>query len=238
MSRHHKNPKRTGKKFWNQEYRTAGHLALSPNHSEDLEKFTRWCEREFGEGFLNSKTQVLDLGCGNGRNLIFLAKSFGCQGVGFDISESAIAQAKKASVGLKISYQVSSIANPLPVPDESQDLVLDMMTSHFLNQAERTKLLGEVSRVLKPGGLLFLKTFLLDEDLNAKRLLREYPAEEAGSYIHPEIGVREHVSTESELRSVLEPKFEIQKISKSHRHLIRGQAGKRRSISVYAEKLE
>jgi hypothetical protein len=38
--------KRGGREFWNAEYKEAGHLALSLNPSEDLQKFTRWFERE------------------------------------------------------------------------------------------------------------------------------------------------------------------------------------------------
>ncbi|MBI5005297.1 MAG: class I SAM-dependent methyltransferase [Candidatus Lloydbacteria bacterium] len=179
---------------------------------------------------------VADLGTGNGRNLIYLAETFGMKGAGFDISREAIEQAKIAGKDLPLEFFVRSIAEPIPLPDDSQDIVLDMMTSHFLNSPERTRLLSEIARILKPGGFLFFKTFLLDEDIHAARLLREYPAPESGSYIHPEIGKAEHVFTEDEIITLLSPYFTIRKITKSHRHKIKGRAAKRRSISVYAEK--
>lgn len=226
-----------GGEFWNKEYRGASHLALSDNPSEDLMKFTRWLEREHGREFLNRTASVLDLGCGNGRNLIWLARNFGTRGVGYDISNEAIALAKKLSEGLTIEYGIRSIALPFPLPDNSQTLVLDMMTSHFLKATERKNLLSEITRVLKPGGWLFWKTFLLDEDLHAQKLLRENPADEAGSYIHPKIGVAEHVSTEQEITEMLAPHFTVHKIAKSHRHLDHGRAAKRRSMSIYAEKI-
>ncbi len=226
--------------FWNKEYKDAPHLTLSINPSEDLQKFTRYLEREYGRHYLNPIVSVIDLGCGNGRNLIFLSNTFGMRGVGYDISREAISQAKKNSEGLPLSYEVRSITEPLQVPNSSQTLVLDMMTSHFLINSEEVKqrdlLQDEILRVLKPDGWLFFKTFLLDEDLNAKRLLKDNPAEEAGSYIHPEIGVAEHVFTEKEIVEFLSPHFIIHKILKSHRHLQNGKAHKRRSISVYAQK--
>lgn len=225
-----------GQAFWNAEYKTGNHLALSDNPSEDLAKFTRWLERDSGRAYLNPTASVLDLGCGNGRNLIYLARNFGMKGTGYDISHEAIAQAKRASSDLLIEYQARSIANPLLVPDESQTLVLDMMTSHFLNAEERLNLLAEIVRVLKPGGWLFLKTFLRDDDEHAERLLRESPAEEKGSYIHPKIGLAEHVFTEMEIENALSKKFIIHKISKSHGHLRKNGTGKRRSISIYAQK--
>ncbi|MBI2049158.1 MAG: class I SAM-dependent methyltransferase [Parcubacteria group bacterium] len=155
--------------FWDKEYKKGAHLALSSTPSEDLQKFLRWFLREYKTPLLSSRSSVLDLGCGNGRNLVYLTKEFGVKGMGIDTSHEAIAQAKKMSVGLPLSYAVQSIGLPLSVPDQSQDLVLDMMTSHFLNKGERANLYKEIARVLKPSGWLFLKTFLLDERLHRRR---------------------------------------------------------------------
>lgn len=227
--------------FWDKEYsvgKGAGsHLALSTEPSEDLQKFVRFLERENGHEFLNPKQSVVDLGCGNGRNLIYLAKEFGMSGTGFDIAQSAIMQAKKAAVAdeLRLDFSVRSIAGDLPFKDESQGLILDMMVSHFLNNEERAKLVTEIARIIKPGGWFFFKTFLLDEDRHAKRLLADHPAGEAGSYIHPEIQVAEHVFTEDEVSELLAPYFKIHKVQKSHGHL--RKSAKRRSISVYGERL-
>ena len=122
----------------------------------------------------------------------------------------------------------------IPLPDESQTLVLDMMASHFLKSKERLALTKEIHRVLKPGGYFFYKTFLLDEDKHAARMILENPADEENTYIHPKIGVAEHVSTEKEINDLYADYFMIHKVSKSHRH--RGKFAKRRSISVYMQK--
>lgn len=227
--------KRAGK-FWNKEYKQKGHLALSENPSEDLIKFTRSLEREYGRAFLNPTASVLDVGCGNGRNLVYLAREFGMHGVGYDISSEAITQAKKLSAGFPLSYEVRSLEDSLPLQDASQTLVLDMMASHVLSAKEREKLLGEIVRVLKSDGWFFFKTFLREGDLNVARLLKEHPGDEKGSYIHPEIGVVEHVYTESEIETALAPHFTIHRMIRSHGHLKGGRAHKRRSISVYAQK--
>lgn len=224
------------KNFWDQEYKQAGHLALSSEPSEDLLKFLRYIEREYGRSFLNIKASALDLGCGNGRNLVYISQTYGMRGVGYDISEEAVRQAQTMSEDLPLQYEARSIAGDLGVADASQTVVLDMMTSHFLNAAERDHLVKEIARVLRPNGWLFFKTFLLDEDRNAERLLREHPGSEPGTYIHPAIGVAEHVFTEQEIDELLSPYFVIHKVTKSHRHLSHGRAFKRRSISVYAEK--
>ncbi len=233
---HKKKRKQHGATFWDSEYKNPSHLKLSLNQSADLEKFTRWVIRRQREDLLSPNSTALDVGCGNGRNLIFLAREFGLKGTGYDISKAAIAQAVIASKGLPIKYVARSIAGELSVEDNSQGLVLDMMTSHFLNKTERENLRDEIYRILAPGGLLFMKTFLKDEDIHTKRLLVEYPGTEAGSYIHPVMGVAEYVYSEEELTKFLGEKFIIHKIYRSHKHAFRGEARKRRTITIYAEK--
>lgn len=225
-----------GTTFWDNEYKNADHLKLSSDHSEDLEKFTRYVIRQKRGDVLAVDASVLDVGCGNGRNIIFLAREFGMKGIGYDISVSAIDQAEAASTDFNIDYTARSIAGPLDVPDNSQTLVLDMMTSHFLNQKERTFLRDEIYRVLVPGGFLFMKTFLADEDLHTRRLLRDFPGKEAGSYVHPVIGVDEYVYNLETLTEFLAEKFIVHKIYKSHRHVLKGKARKRRTVSIYVEK--
>ena len=225
-----------GATFWDQEYTNPEHLKLSTAESGDLVKFMRWIERQDTISELKKHSNVIDAGWGNGRNLIYLAQNYGMRGVGVDISSAAIAQARRASSNLPITYHVSSAGKPLPVPNESQILALDMMTSHFLSKDEREQLRDEIHRVLIPGGFLFMKTFLKDEDLHTARLLKEFPGKEVGSYIHPVMGVPEYVYSEDELIAFLEEKFIVRKIYRSHRHATKGGTGKRRTISVYAEK--
>jgi SAM-dependent methyltransferase len=225
------------REFWNKEYQSSEHLALSTEPAEDLQKFTRFLERETKREYLNPRSVVLDLGCGNGRNLKFLTEAFGMQGIGYDISKVAIGEAEKASEDMPIHYEVRSIADPLPLKDESVNLVLDMMTSHFLKKDERDALRAEITRVLRPGGCFFFKSFLADGDLNVKRLLHDHPADEAGAYIHPKMGVYEYVWTEDNLREFFKDDFEFHRIYKSHKHLRRGRAGKRRTFSAYLQKI-
>jgi ubiquinone/menaquinone biosynthesis C-methylase UbiE len=225
-----------GATFWDKEYTNPEHLKLSTVESGDLAKFMRYLGRQNNEIVLQKDVSVLDAGCGNGRNLIYLSREFGMKGIGVDISAAAIAQARRASTDLPISYCVGNTGAPLPAPDASQALALDMMTSHFLTKAERGALRDELHRVLIPGGWLFMKTFLKNEDLHTAKLLKDYPGQELGSYIHPVMGVAEYVYNEDELVSFLSEKFIVRKIYRSHRHATKGGAGKRRTISIYAEK--
>lgn len=244
------------KNFWDTQYKKPTHLALSDEPAEDLVKFTRWLEREQGRKFLNVTAEALDLGCGNGRNLIYLAETYGMRGVGYDSSTEAIRQAQQAATATinrsggmsRLMFAVRNLTDPIPLQNESATLVLDMMSSHVLLRKEREFLRSEILRTLRPNGFLFFKSFLLDGDQHAERLLKEHPADEEGMYIHPEIGVAEYVWTESALQEFFAApaeapgeggnRFIIHKIDKSHKHLHKDKtAWKRRTVSVYLEKI-
>jgi SAM-dependent methyltransferase len=228
--------KQHGANFWDREYIEGGNLKLSTEESEDLAKFIRWLGRQKDTLPVVKGESAVDVGCGNGRNLVYLAEHLGLTGTGYDTSTAAIKEAESLSRNLPLSYTVRSIAGDLPLADNSQAIALDMMASHFLSATEREHLRDEIFRMLRPGGWLFLKTFLLDEDLHSERLLREFPSGEPNTYIHPVIGVPEHVYSEAELTEFLEERFLVRKVYRSHKHISHGQARKRRTISVYAEK--
>lgn len=225
------------KDFWNSQYTNATHLELSEEPAEDLQKFCRYLIRRSGRSQLNVTTKVVDMGCGNGRNIIYLAKEFGVHGIGYDASSVAIEDAKHRAEGLPLTFTVQSLADPIPLPDGRAAIVLDMMASHVLKRDQREALLYETLRVLRPNGWLFFKTFILEEDLNAERMLRDFPADEPGMYIHPEIGVPEYVWTVPEIKRFFGDFYTIHKIEKSHKHRhADGRAWKRRTASVYLEK--
>ncbi len=228
-----------GKEFWNDEYSNKDHLKISDNPSSDMIKFYRWLDR-YDPYFLPYKGgSVLDIGCGNGRNIISTCEEFGCSGVGYDISDEAVEQAviKAEEKDLGIKFHTQNASEKIPLEDGSQKIVLDLMVSHVLKNSDKQNLIKEIHRVLEDQGFLFLKTFLLDGDLNAKKLLRDHPGEEEGSYIHPKIGIQEHVYTQNQLERDYEPYFEIHKVYKSHKHLDKhGRANKRRSIMMYLQK--
>ena len=228
------------KEFWNKEYKDPAFFSLSEEVSADLVKFTRWMQKEFGKDALRPDVTVLDAGCGNGRNLLWLNDTFRVHGFGYDISEEginqAIANAKKQQWGNKLDFKVHSIGSDIPLPDESVDVVLDMMASHFLKNAEREKFINEIARVLKPQGVLFFKSFYAEGDRHAKDLIKRESAGEENAYIHPRLKVYEYVWTDEAIEKAFADKFIIHHKEASHKHNIRGKPGKRRSIVCYFEK--
>ncbi len=228
------------KEFWNKEYKDPALFNLSEEASADLAKFVRFAQKEYGKDVLRPEVMVLDAGCGNGRNLLWLNREYRVRGVGYDISDEGIAQANKAKdaqqFGSKLTFLVRSIGDTIPLPDESVDLVLDMMSSHFLKEVERKRFIKEVARVLKPQGLLFFKSFYAERDSHTKELLAKHAADEENAYIHPRLKVYEYVWDDESLKSYFEKEFVLMHKEASHQHHIKGKPAKRRSVVCYFEK--
>jgi ubiquinone/menaquinone biosynthesis C-methylase UbiE len=98
---------------------------------------------------------VLEIGCGAGNNIWFLC-SEGFRAHGIDISPSAIAHAAKRMLanGLQADLRVGDIA-ALPWPDGCFDIVVDRGALTQNTHSRIEAILGEVARVLKPGGAIF-----------------------------------------------------------------------------------
>ncbi len=255
---------KNAEEFWNNEYaenETGGvsqgdKFTLSNEASADLQKFIRWIERQYkGQQVFGPRSFVVDAGCGNGRNLLWMYENFGVNGLGYDISEEGIKSAKNklprqnstnfATPSKEGEFQVQPIQfvvqnlnESIPVEDNKADLVIDAIASHVLRKEEREKYKQEVLRVLSTGSYYFLKSLLLDEDAHAKKMIRDYGANagEENSYIHPTMGIFEHVPSEDELVNFYKDDFEIEKIERSHAHQVRGRANKRRYIVLYLRK--
>ncbi len=93
--------------------------------------------------------KILDIGCGNARNLKpFLEKGFECYGI--DSSKELIKIAKER---IKEAKLTQASATNLPFPNESFDYIICLAVLHHLKPKDHKKALNEIKRVLKPKGI-------------------------------------------------------------------------------------
>jgi SAM-dependent methyltransferase len=104
--------------------------------------------------------RVLDLGCGTGTNLIYLA-GLGWQAAGVDFVPVAIARARRKAhrAGVSVDFRVGDVTR-LEGLSGPFDLALDLGCFHGLGAAERMAYLTQLERLLAPGGTWFLYAFL------------------------------------------------------------------------------
>ena len=93
--------------------------------------------------------QVVDVGCGRGGMAALLAVRLGADVLGIDLSPEAIAFCRRAHVHPGVRFEVGD-AEHLPVDDASRDVVTSLESSH--TYPGMRAFLGEVRRVLRPGG--------------------------------------------------------------------------------------
>jgi cyclopropane fatty-acyl-phospholipid synthase-like methyltransferase len=107
--------------------------------------------------------RALDLGCGTGTNVIYLAQH-GFEVVGVDISSRAIVVAHRKIEQARLNRRARVYAGDvtrldgLPVTGPF-DLALDMGCFHSLDLPGRRRYIAGLTRRMKPGGLYLLYAF-------------------------------------------------------------------------------
>ncbi|MBP1991557.1 class I SAM-dependent methyltransferase [Paenibacillus eucommiae] len=113
------------------------------------------------KGRITKNMQILDAGCGAGRNLIYLLRG-GYEVYAVDRSEEAIQAVQRLAAKLAPGWsneraRVEAVEN-MSFAAESFDFVISSAVLHFArNEAHFMQMLQELWRVLKPGGYLFMR---------------------------------------------------------------------------------
>jgi SAM-dependent methyltransferase len=109
-----------------------------------------------GAGAIGSPAVAVDLGCGLGTEIGYLAAR-GWRGLGLDLSAAALTGAR--SRHRNAVFACADVTN-LPLQDGAADLLLDRGCFHYLAEPARARYAREAWRVLRPGGRLLLRMCL------------------------------------------------------------------------------
>jgi tellurite methyltransferase len=110
---------------------------------------------------INPSMSLLDAGCGNGRNLIYFLRN-GYQVFAVDADARAVYHVRELATQLapalpKENFLIAEIAE-LPFASQQFDLVISSAVLHFArDEVHFNKMLDEMWRVLKPGGIFFAR---------------------------------------------------------------------------------
>lgn len=124
---------------------------------ESVDLFRRRLDRVgFDASFFAGK-RVLDAGCGGGRNTIAMACLGAKEAIGIDIGAEGVADARRRAAELdNARFEVASILD-IPFEDHSFDLV--WCAGVLMITADEDRALDELTRVLRPGGFLYLLVY-------------------------------------------------------------------------------
>ena len=111
---------------------------------------------------------VLDLGCGAGTDLLIAAQMTGPTGrvVGIDMTTSMLARAKESAATMGIDHIElhESLIEDLPIADASVDVVISNGVIDLV--PDKDAVLGEIDRVLRPGGRLQIADVIIHHEVS------------------------------------------------------------------------
>ena len=176
---------------WNEIFKERGRVFLDPH--EDIPDIGASLTKR-------GAVRLLDLGSGTGRHVVFFARR-GMTVWGLDNSPEGLraTRAWLTDEGLEATLVDQSMLDPLPFENGFFDAVISVQVIHHAKLATIQSVVGEVKRVLKPGGLLFVTV------PQTRNQATEFEEIEPNTYLPlngPEKGLPHHYFTPEELTEV------------------------------------
>jgi arsenite methyltransferase len=113
---------------------------------------------------------VLDLGSGGGIDVLLSAQRVGSTGIvyGLDMTDEmlALAQHNKAEAGVTNAHFLKGEIEHVPLPAESVDVVISNCVINL--SADKTQVLAEIARVLRPGGRVGFSDVVAEDRLSVE----------------------------------------------------------------------
>jgi SAM-dependent methyltransferase len=122
---------------------------------------------------LRPNARLLDVGCGSGGPTLHIARRTGCQVVGVELHEEAVAEATRlageADLVRQASFVQADASETLPFEDRFFAAILCIDSINHLR--DRRRVLGDWARLLRPGGrLLFTDPVVITGILDSEEL--------------------------------------------------------------------
>ena len=131
-------------------------------HDFDKASYDGWLD-EFEDIIKNTDTAILDLGCGNGNNLMHLVnkkkKVIAC-----DISLEALNNIKNNCDG-EYDVKCFDMLDGLPFEDNYFQLVIADLSLHYFRHDDTLRIIDDIKRVLRSNGYLIIRVNSL-KDIN------------------------------------------------------------------------
>jgi len=137
-----------------------------------------WLTVDELDGFLSrldirTGNRLLDVGCGSGGPALHVARQTGCEVIGVELSEEAVAEAtrlaREASLETRSSFLQADASQPLPFEGDRFDALICIDAINHLPDRERV--LCDWARVLRSGGrLLFTDPVVITGILDSEEL--------------------------------------------------------------------
>ncbi|EMA14893.1 type 11 methyltransferase [Haloarcula marismortui ATCC 33799] len=168
-------PKSASNWHWDREY--ARHTAIPSSGRDNPSKALIAAQSQLD---YESVDVAVDIGCGNGRNAVYLAEK-GINVIAIDFSTEAVARTREriaqSSVSGSVEVLLADITHGCPITADSIDLVIDSYFScHLIEENVLQNYFDEVRRILSPDGQLYWSGLGV-EDEYYQSISNSHPAE-------------------------------------------------------------
>ena len=186
-------------KIWDEEHKNPQVLKQMDisNPSSGVVKFWEFLK----EKNINNFTGV-EMGCGKGRNVIWLAQQGVTEMHGFDFSPNAIVEANKRSKEAKINSTIFSVQDATKHWNYDSNYFnfgIDCFASTDIESKRgREEAIAEMYRVIKPGGYLLAYLLSIDDEFH-KEMIAKATGEEPNAFRHESTGKFEKAFNEKEI---------------------------------------
>lgn len=146
--------------FWEAAYQDQDVVAFSAEPNATLKEF---------EHFLNKQSQIIEIGCGEGQNVLYLAKQGYCNIDAFDISEHGIAKLRQRCDAHNVHLNAFTADLTTWQFTQKYDLIMSFGTLHFVKKADWHAFINRAKQHTNAGGIhimqLFTDTVPASEDI-------------------------------------------------------------------------
>jgi SAM-dependent methyltransferase len=161
-------------------------------------------------------TPVLDAGCGNGRNAIYLAKK-GCEVYAVDFSDIALAYVRQRTQSAELLDKIHIRNLPLggrwQLPDDYFGLTLDSYVfCHVIDREQQENYRQQLRRVMRPSGILYSSVFCVDDAYY--REVAKSSAAQSRVVTDPRNNIQKYLYTEDEFQSFFSKDLRIRYFAK------------------------
>lgn len=136
--------------FWEEAYRNENETAFSTEPNGTLKEF---------EHLFKKESKIIEVGCGEGQNVLYLARNGYCHVDAFDLSEAAIAKLQRRcrTEGMQLN---AFTADLITYQFERQyDVVMSFGTLHFVQKKDWKDFINRAKTHTVAGGIHIMQIF-------------------------------------------------------------------------------
>lgn len=136
--------------FWEEAYQREDTAAFSVEPNATLKEF---------EGMFNRQSRFLEIGCGEGQNVLYLARQGYCHVDAFDLSEHGIEKLKRRCG--RENLQINAFVADLTAYrfEKNYDCVMSFGTLHFVPKTEWRAMIDRAKAHTNVGGIHIMQIF-------------------------------------------------------------------------------